>query len=438
MPHYALIGHPRTLEIAMQLIRQYHPDIAAAPFEMSSMRTADIIAAIRAGEDAFDGILFTCKSPFDLINAEMISQKPWAYLNYDTAHLTSLLLQASVTHNYDISAVSIDSYSADDVGDVYRSLCIPAERLNLHLAKGPLFRETYIDDIKAFHEQCYNNKGVSFCITGISDVYQHLLARSIPCLPLNPTKRCLDAAIRRLNIKQGLARQENSHIVVLAIERDLPSEYALIHENEYQLALESMKISEEIYLFSQRIQAAVIEREIGKYLLFTTQTLLELETDSLKNIRIITQPDVRRFSTLSIGIGYGKTAREAKYNANLGLLKAKKHGGNRAYKVENNEYIGPITPSVTEEENAPYLDGPFQEIALESGISINSVLKLQAIIDRQKKNAFTSNELARLFGVSSRSMNRMLSKLLDSNHAKIVGCNMRTQSGRPSRIIRLF
>ncbi len=438
MPHYALIGHQRTSEIVMQLIQQHHPDITVTPLEMNDMYTANIISAIRADESVFDGILFTCKSPFALVNAEMISEKPWAYMNYDSAHLTSLLLEASVTYHYDISSVSIDSYSIDVVNEVYKNLRIPEEKLNLHLAEGPLLRETYIENIKAFHEKCYRDKGVSFCITGVADTYQYLLNRSIPCLPLSPTKRCLDAAIQDLSIKQQLARQESSHIVVLAIERDLPSEYALIHDNEYQLALESMKISEEIYLFSQRIQAAVIEREIGKYLLFTTRALFEIETVNLRSIHIITQPNIHRFCTLSIGIGYGSTAREAKYNANLGLLKAKKHGGNRAYKVQNNEYIGPITPSVPEEENAPYIDGHFQEIALESGISINSILKLQTIIDCQKKKAFTSNELAKLFGVTSRSMNRMLSKLLDSNHAKIVGCNMRTQSGRPSRIISLF
>jgi hypothetical protein len=238
--------------------------------------------------------------------------------------------------------------------------------------------------------------------------------------------------------KKRYKLERSSEIVVLAIERDLPDEHALIKENEYQLSLESMKISEEIYLFSQRVQAAVVEREIGKFMLFTTKYLFETETEQLQKINILTRQNAMRFSTLSIGIGYGETAREAKFNANLGLLKAKKQGGNQAYKVERNQYFGPIIPTSAQGSQASdQIDGYFQKIASETGISLNSILKLQAIIDRNKSNTYTPLELANQFGVSLRSMNRLLEKLIDARYARIIGCNMQSAAGRPSRVIRL-
>ena len=104
---------------------------------------------------------------------------------------------------------------------------------------------------------------MNVCITGISGVYEYLSGLGIPCIVLDPTKQSIEEAIKYYDIKKRSKLQKNSDIVVLAIERDLPDEYALIKENEYQLSLEAMKISEEIYRFSQRIQAAVM-RERSK------------------------------------------------------------------------------------------------------------------------------------------------------------------------------
>lgn len=437
MIHLGLVGHERTMDITFQLIKQYFTNIKVTKIPMNTMSTSKVVSYIKREESFLDGILFTGKIPYDLINAEMISKRPWVYIRHDPSRLLSGLLEASNVYKYDISKVSFDSYSRDEVYEIFNDIKMPKDNLNLQISNNTIFNDCFLKDIKSFHERCFKQKGVSVCITGISNVFEYLTQQRIPCIPLDPTKQSVEEALRYFESKQQSKNQKNSQIVVLAIERDLPNEHALIKENEYQLALESMKISEEIYRFSQRVQAAVVEREIGKYLLFTTKYLLELETEELQKLNIITKKIVQRFGTLSIGIGYGETAREAKYNANLGLIKAKKHGGNQAYKVENNQYIGPIIPSSSHNKEGHHIDGPFQHIAAETGISLNSILKLQTIVDQHKNDTYTPNELATLYGVSSRSMNRMLEKLLDTRYAKIIGCNMRTSAGRPSRIIQL-
>jgi transcription initiation factor IIE alpha subunit len=49
----------------------------------------------------------------------------------------------------------------------------------------------------------------------------------------------------------------------------------------------------------------------------------------------------------------------------------------------------------------------------------------------------TSRELAQLYGVTLRSMNRILSKLEDHGYIEIVGKKKLSKKGRPSRILRL-
>ncbi|NMA65251.1 MAG: hypothetical protein GX957_03295 [Clostridiaceae bacterium] len=433
-----LIGHSRTIAIVIKIMSHYFPDVEITQFPMDTADIAPVVSFIKENEHHFDGLLFTGKVPYDLVNSAIISKKPWMYIQHDTSRFLSGLLEASFINGFDIRKISIDSYSEEDVYLVYENLKIPKEQLNICICKNIHLDDEYLENIRKFHHKNYENGNVDVCITGISGVYEYLSGLGIPCIVLDPTKQSIETAIKYYDIKKRSKLQKNSDIVVLAIERDLPDEYALIKENEYQLSLETMKISEEIYRFSQRIQAAVIEKEMGKYMLFATKPLFEMETEQLQKLNILTKQDMVQFGTLSIGIGYGETPREAKYNASLGLLKAKKKGGNQAYKVENNQYLGPFV-LVHEPNNSPEdkIDGYFQEIASATGISLNSILKLQTIMDINKKDTFTPLELAKAYGVSLRSMNRLLEKLLDNNHARIIGHNMRNAAGRPSRIIRL-
>jgi hypothetical protein len=438
MLHFGLVGHERTITITTQIIHQNYQHIRITPIIMNTMDTEPIVTYIKANEYRFDGLLFTGKIPYDLVNTQIISEKPWVYIQHDISRLLSGLLESMLLNHYDLHRVSFDSYCEEDIYSIYNNLNIDISLLNLQISQYPIYQKHFLQDIKLFHQNSYTQKGVSFCVTGISDVYECLVGQDIPCVILDPTKQSIDEALICYESKKKSLLQRNSQIVVLVLERDLPDEHALINENEYQFALESMKVSEDIYLFSQRIQAAVIENGIGKYMLFTTKYLFEAETEYLQKINILTKQREHRLGTLSIGIGYGETAREAKYNANLGLLKAKKQGGNRAYKVEHNKYFGPILAN--DYTNAPQnnlIDGDFQHIATKASLSLNSIIKLQTIIDQQKNDTFTPIELAGLYNISPRSMNRLLEKLLDSNYAKIVGCNMRTNTGRPSRIIQL-
>lgn len=407
-------------------------DVEAIPFISTEGET--VANYIKKNEYIYDGLLFTGKIPYDLINSKIISQKPWAYVNLDSSQLLKVLLKAILKSGYDIKRISIDSFSKEEVDDIYEELELGDWGRDIYISDKKSFSPSFLLELEKFHYENFVNNKVSFCITGISRVYESLVKENIPCVILDPTLSSVKEALDILKLKMKIQRTQNDNIVVISVERDLPNEYALVKENEYQLALDSMKISESIYLFAQRIQAAVVEQEMGKYLLFTTKNLFEIETDRLQKFSLLDSHNTQRFGTLSIGIGYGETTREAKYKASLGLLKAKKGGGNQAYKVQQNSYMGPINPSV--ENSSNNIDGVFQTIAFESGISINSILKIQLVMDQEKRDSFTSVELAKLYGISLRSMNRMVEKLISAGYVKIVGRRILSTAGRPRRVLK--
>ena len=200
-----------------------------------------------------------------------------------------------------------------------------------------------------------------------------------------------------------------------------------------------MKVSEQVYLFAQRIQAAVIETGDKNYLLFTTTQLLENETNNLKSIELLHAIQNNTSSTVSVGIGYGQTANEAKSGANRGMQHASKKGGNLAFIVyEGKKIIGPLA-SIAQNKEKPNLviDERFLRISEKIGVSINTVFKLHCIAEQYGKNDFTIKELAPLFGVTSRTMNRIIEKFESHGYTNIIGKRVIGSSGRPSRIIQL-
>jgi len=372
------------------------------------------------------------------MNNMMISKKPWVYISLDNSQLLRIILQASYIFKYDIGNISIDSYKNKWILNAYTEIGLGKEKLNIHMGATDVYDKNIINEMKEFHENSFYNHHVSCCITTLSPVYEYLKKLNIPCLIIDPTTDVIKQTVVRFKLKHESKIIENSQMVVLAIEVDLPNDYSLIKENEYQLKKKKTKISEEVYRFAQRVQAAVVETGLTSYLLFCTKSILELETDKLHNIDLLNSVALKTNNTISIGIGYGVTARESKYNAHQCVDKARKRGGNQAFIIYKKEMVGPITANQASSKNkSGIIDTQYHQIAEKSGISINMIFKLHCLIDQEKKNSFTSKELATYLRITPRSVNRILLKLETSGHAQVIGKRIIGKTGRPSRVFKL-
>lgn len=434
-----IVGHHRMTEMVRSTLARLHPAIETDVLLMETEDTAPLATAIPAVESGADGLLFTGRYPYDLLNSAVLSHKPWTYVRRDAAQLLAALLRGSRLHGWDPARVSIDSYSDGEVRALCRQTGIPED--GPAVWDRPVGQPGFLDDLTRFHRRNVSTRRADFCVTGISSVYAALQAAHVPSIILDPTEESIRDAAQLLLLKRDTRRADERGIVVLAIEQDLPDEHALIRENEYQLALESMGVTEAVYLFAQRIQAAVVERELGRFLLFTTRSLLEAETEGLRTFPLLKGPNGLRFGGLSIGIGYGETAREAKYNANLGLLKAKRAGGACTFLVLGPAQMIPLAPAAAHDADrgasSRPLDGRYQQAARQAGISLATVLRLQGVMDFEQRDTFTPAELAGLCRMTTRSANRLLEKLLQAGCAQVVGSHAGTGAGRPSRVVRI-
>ena len=76
------------------------------------------------------------------------------------------------------------------------------------------------------------------------------------------------------------------------------------------------------------------------------------------------------------------------------------------------------------------------ELSKKIGISSTYLEKLKSIIKKYGKNTFSSKELAEIFEISERSVNRLLKKIIENGYGEEAEFENTPGAGRPRRKIK--
>jgi hypothetical protein len=432
-----IVGPSGLVERISRVIKETFPKIE--PVSCSYKIYTEAPNIIKYQQPYLDTVLFAGPTPYFAAKERIKPIIPWECIPRNGSSLLRVLFETALTKNYEITNLSFDSYQADALYEAYEEIGLDKSRLNLQIADINLPGRGYLDYICSFHERHFSQQEVSCCITALESVYENLTNKKIPCLMIKPTADVIRETVHKLELSHQIHLSKQSQIVALYIHIDDPDEHSLYSDNEYQYAIDRLQISKQIYLFAQKIQAAIVETGLKDYLLFSTRKMLEDETDNLENIELLRQVKENAANTVSLGIGFGQTAQEAKHGAGLGVLKASKLGGDMAFIVYNNKKItGPIKGvTCATSDTDQKVDEKFLLIAEQAGVSINTIFKLYSIMEQYGQATFTSLELAERLGVTLRTINRIVGKLESCGACTVVGKKIVASSGRPRRIIKI-
>lgn len=394
----------------------------------------DCVNLLKSHEKEYDGIIFAGLAPYTYSKMYLTPKAIWEYLPLQNGSLTNCLLQA-VYAGYDIKNISIDLYSSSDLSEVFRILNVDLESIKINSLHLKIDNENYNEIAFNFHKRNYENNKDVCIITAFNTVHYKLLENNITNFMTVPTKVLIKDTFQKVILKYNAKVNKESQIVIGYIEINFPDEYSIINMHDYYYVKEKNKISEIIYSFAQDIKAAVTEVSFNTYQLVSTRNVLEVETDNFREFEILNSVSENSLHNLSIGFGYGKTADEAKLNANLAMMKSKKIGESCVYVIyENKEVIGPIKNKAEKKEEK--IDSKLMLIAENCNVSINKIFSIYNAIDKYQKNTFTPKEISDICKMSIRSTNKLLAILENHGYTEIVGKKFSNGSGRPTRIIK--
>lgn len=395
----------------------------------------EVLDILNKIQSKYDGIMFAGIISYYLAKQNIKEEVMWEYFQLHESSLLNALFQAQY-FNENIKDLSIDTYSKSNLKQIFDMVGVNLNDTNIKLYELNLenYRNLNEEALEFHKKNLKENKNVCI-VTALSKVNNELKNMNIKNYMAIPTESVIMDSFERLYLKYTAKVNKNSQLVSMFIEIDLPSEYSLISKNEYYYIREKNKVSDIVYEFGRDIEATIVEVSFNTYLLFTTKEIIERKTNNFKEISILDWISQKSLHIVSIGIGYGKTAIEAKYNSNIAMIKAKKYDENTAYVVyEDGISVGPINN--VKRKKKEKIDEKILEIATKTNLNINKILKIYNVVDKYKIDCFTTSELSKYGGISIRSTNRMLNRLEECNYIDIVGKQFPDGAGRPKRIMK--
>lgn len=382
-----------------------------------------------------DYLLFLGKTTVEYTATKITPIIPWEVIPRTSSTLFMSLLKAQLAGNTITNLITdLHPNERSILNNAYKELGIKFSTVSIHYAPPFTFDETFIKQMKNFYFHYHQQYPTATCLTIYSDIARALSFLSFPiqyyCSGLSDICNSIEKA--HTNFLLQVSRE--SQLVIIHIIVDEASEYSPLLTDEYQATLELLTVAKYIYIFTKKIQGAVSQISDKEFLIFSTRAILKNQTDQFYNFSLIDDIHTHTASTISIGIGFGKTAQEAKYHAKTGVKKAQKSKESKIFLIYDQDTIRSITTN--KKTTSPDIPDQFLSISTKTGISAFTLGQIHQLINEQGKAEFTPTELASYLQVSLRSVNRTILKLLDTGYCFEIGRKFQPKGGRPSRILR--
>lgn len=273
----------------------------------------------------------------------------------------------------------------------------------------------------------YKSKEINCIFTAFGYIYNKLKEKKIPVYRLQATNIEIENDFVAL-LNKIILNEKNSGLGVQIIK--INSNKTGFDKNNLEL---KMEIEKSLLEYSKKVEGNIQISDEKEYMIISNIDILRGD-ESLKEILALKSRFEGQNEELAVGIGEGKTIFQAERNARVALKLSLTKEGKIFY--SNGKVVkGPLLNS-KELEYKRDSDERIKTMAEEIEISPIYLEKIKSMIKKKKKNSFTSIEIAEVLNITTRSVNRIIKKILEKDYAEIVQVESSITAGRPRRVIK--
>lgn len=273
----------------------------------------------------------------------------------------------------------------------------------------------------------YKSKEINCIFTAFGYIYNKLKEKKIPVYRLQATNIEIENDFVAL-LNKIILNEKNSGLGVQIIK--INSNKTGFDKNNLEL---KMEIEKSLLEYSKKVEGNIQISDEKEYMIISNIDILQGD-ESLKEILALKSRFEGQNEELAVGIGEGKTIFQAERNARVALKLSLTKEGKIFY--SNGKVVkGPLLNS-KELEYKRDSDERIKTMAEEIEISPIYLEKIKSMIKKKKKNTFTSVEIAEVLNITTRSVNRIIKKILEKDYAEIVQVESSITAGRPRRVIK--
>lgn len=432
-----VVGHRDTLRAVEGIVVEYFDEVAVVPEEFGN--DDDIVDAVRRIahlQTRCDAILYSRKDPYLLVANRLHHNVPVRYVDVDSSDLLISLLAATVQLGSVPDSISVDSFDAPAVATALRSVGIAEETIAIRCV-GP--QPSGDGLVKATLQQHlgHHAAGARLCITNITDVHHSLLGLGVPSTLISPSIESFVHEIRNLMLRHQARAQDSAGLAIMHIHLQYKEKYRYHGTMPIREVDDLSTVAKLIAVFAEEVDSAMFHLSRWEYLILCSRPLLENATDRFADISIMRDINQETTFDAAISIGCGQTVKQAEANAFSALNEGQTLAGTYALVVTGSgEPLGPIKPKSRRYPEPSGAEANLARIAGETGLSTQVLNRLYGLTVSRNTNLFTSAELAELLGVSTRTVNRIVGRLLQHGHVAVEGKDLTRGFGRPARVLR--
>ncbi|CAL9349383.1 hypothetical protein [Streptomyces sp. enrichment culture] len=370
--------------------------------------TLDVVGRARAHVDA---LLFTGVVPHSLASGGGLVDRPSMYVPYSGATLLRALVEL-LRLGHDVSRISIDTLSRDEVTETLTEAKLPTE----HVRVLPYRPGLTSGDLVDFHLAAHERHGTTVALTCLGSAY-HQLEHRLPAVRLAPSRHSIRATLRALVLATTGAHSGDAQVALGIV--DLPA------------------ADEELAADLAVLGGSLAGLPDGSRLAVTTRGALEKATDRFTRLPFLDGLAARHGSA-HVGFGLGRTAAEAEALARRAVNRARSVGpvaGVVCMKDDIDIVIahdtgGTLPPAATPESTGL--------LARRAGLNPQTLERLRELVAADEEEpGITAHRVAEHLAVQQRTARRILKRLERAGVAVPVGSRQEGRTGRPPIVYRV-
>jgi GGDEF domain-containing protein len=425
-----IVGPKEMVTRIVKVMRNFPTLEPVIRFSGNEMETPDLSNEIKHEVE----VLLLCGPlPYRKVLEKVESMVPVHYVSYNETGLYKAFynIQKKIRQST-VKAISVDTLSPVMVKRFLKEL----DELDLQIICYEGASSPTRDQLLEFHNHCYNKGLTSGALTGVNSISVQLNELDIPNEWIVPTTQDIVVALERALLSTNARKSKESQIVVGLINVDGFGKIVDRHNSEHAIQKLKLDIHRILLDYVDSLRGHLTHLGGDEYLFFTTRGIFEQETAGYKRLPLASEIYRTYQLTLSIGIGFGRTANEAGSNARSALRKSKEARGNSCFIVrEDGGILGPLEMADALVNDLALVNPSLIHKAETANMTSSYLSKLLVSYARSGKKAYNVQELALLLNITVRSTHRLLLEWSDNGLVETSGME-KMPKGRPRQIFQ--
>jgi hypothetical protein len=379
-----------------------------------------------------DVCLFTGPLPYDIAKRADVFHVPATFVPLNDAALYRALLEGLMKESFDLTKVSIDTLSQQEIEEACAEIEVPVNWVRSH----PYEAGEQACDVADFHLACWRAGEITTAVTCIRSVWQLLRAAGVPTLRVLPTQASVRAALRTVGLMGMGSHLADAQIAVAMVEFSVPrtpgtQRPGLYWREEFRLPLHQLLLSE-----ARRLDAVVQPFEERGFLLVTTVGALAASTDGFRSAPFIDRIRRELGIDVHVGVGIARSVAEAAEQADQALVRAHSSGA-RGFALSSGESFL-VLP---DPDGSPASTRPASK---QREDALQLLRRLVRALEPDRRGAdddryvVVAEEVADALHTTPRTARRNLQLLSDEGLVWLLPSDRTPQPGRPRRRYRLM